>query len=222
MLCNRAPEDVRHFLLECPALAVCRDQLDRVLGAVLPSAGVPGRELLIRVQAGGDGWLGVILGSGLASLPSDPADYMHFGLAHWLVDKASKNFLVAIWTLRETLLGSLRVIGGRLVREASKKVFEAEVAKQRTVPVHVQDVNKYKHFWSLWVPRKFSRWSTMAKSTRNGKAAFYVVTGGLVDGVFYAWRHAFRSFTARPEARVRGFDTLRDAEQAAMAMGCGA
>ena len=201
----------------------CREHLLRVLRTLLPMAGVPGLEFLARVEIGGDARLRVILGAGLPSGPSDLAHREHFGCAHWLVDKASKNFLVACWRLRETLLGTLRVTGGRLVRCFSNKVYEVEVAKQRAATAQQQDVNIYKHFWEPWMPRKVSRWRDMtAHSTRperKFKAAFYVVKGGHVDGLHYAWRHVVRSLRGRPDGRVLGFDSLREAERVATALG---
>ena len=88
--CN---EDVMHYLLECAALSPCRDRFLQELRVKLPTAGTPGLFVLKTLLSGGENALLLILGRRVAFPAHLVGDREHCGLAEWLLDKTSKNFV---------------------------------------------------------------------------------------------------------------------------------
>ena len=122
LLCRSgAEENVQHFL-SCPGLVSCQRAFDQVCRDKLSCLGVPGLFLLSGVL--GRQRLQLLL-AGSPSWPECPADQDQdayrdsCGQAAWSLDKAVKNFLVACWRLRESVVGVLLVKRGVFCRTAS-------------------------------------------------------------------------------------------------------
>jgi hypothetical protein len=193
-------EDVEHFLLGCPVLEVCRRQLEYRMEQVLPSLGDAGAQLLERFNDARVGRLRVLLGDLEVECveKEDPVDdrlvKAQAGKARWFVDKAVKNFLVACWRLRVSLLGSMTVVAGCLVVERSSRTTESVLEAQELF----QEIDLERiwvgtrPFWSEWIPVS-PKGELMVWPVRKGPSAFYAVRQGRTVGLFYSWAHCRRS-----------------------------
>jgi len=211
VLCKQGVEDVRHFLLCCPILAPCRSRLGRGVKRAMRGLGVPGQALRLKFQSGGDDRLRLMLGAvtDFSTLRPAGSDADAFradcGKASWMMCKLAKNFLVAAWRMREAVLGKIQIRAGVLVRTPSKRNYDDEVCKQAAAPPTALNLRRYRYLWTRWQPAVQSRWSGQWQSTRRGRAAFYVVTGGRENGVMYQWRDVRRSIAGLLRAHVKGF-----------------
>ena len=213
LLCRSGTEEnVQHFL-SCPGLVSCQRAFDQVCRDKLSCLGVPGLFLLSGVL--GRQRLQLLL-AGSPSWPECPADqdqdaYRDLcGQAAWSLDKAVKNFLVACWRLRESVVGVLLVKRGVFCRTASTFTARDLLRKRIVSPTSPPSVAKFHNFWQKWVPVIKKDWHG---SGRRKPANFYVVFHGRQTGVFYKWSDCVRSIASVEGSKVKGFDTLQLAEQ---------
>ena len=218
-LCNyNLVEDVEHFLLSCPVLEPCRQQLESRLLQILPQLGTAGATLMNRFRDGREGRLRVLLGD--LSLPGgrqvDPLDQElalnQAGKARWYVDKCVKNFLLASWRLRESIVGSMVVAGGVLVVTPSKRsVFDSLDAQEGQQDADMSQVwVDSKDFWTEWIPapvKVVTSWPV-----RKGPSAFYAVKVGRQTGIFYKWEDCMRSVAGVDDSVFCGRFTLAEAQ----------
>jgi hypothetical protein len=212
-------EDIEHFLVGCPALEVCREQLDHRLRRILPSLGESGAELLERFDAGRAGRLRVLLGD-LRVKCADDSDgdegrlaRSQAGKARWFVDKSVKNFLVACWRLRESVVGVMTVVAGCLVVDRSPSRSTAAVLEAQASfgEVDVEGIwVGTRSFWSEWIPVR-PRDELMVWPVRKGPSAFYAVRQGRTVGLFYSWAHCRRSVAGFVGSVFCGRLTLEEA-----------
>ena len=141
-------ETVQHFL-KCPALAICRQKLDRVLRTRLSQLGAPGLSLLSDVL-GTQRWRLILGGApSWGGCPSDLDDDQFrdlCGQAAWTLDKAVKNFLVSSWSLWQSVIWVLTVRNGRLHRVLPAADTAALVQKQTLCKVQSGDARPYRLF----------------------------------------------------------------------------
>ena len=117
------------------------------------------------------------------------------GKARWFVDKAVKNFLVACWRLRESVVGVMTVVAGCLVvdRSSSRSTAAVLEAQASFGEVDVEGIwVGTRSFWSEWIPVR-PRDELMVWPVRKGPSAFYAVRRGREVGLFYSWAHCRRS-----------------------------
>ena len=212
LLCRSGEvENVQHFL-SCPGLRRCQQAFEQVCRRNLTQIGGPALSLLSGVL--GSGRLRLLLG-GSPVWPSCPDDQdaedyrVQCGQARWALDKATKNFLVASWRLRESVLGVLSVRRQRFYREPSTLSTSALLRKQPSkTPLQLAP---FRRFWQNWVPVDKKKWR---KSGKKKRANFYVVFEGRQPGVYYKWSDCSRAIGVHDEAVFRGFRTQKDAEDA--------
>ena len=213
-------EDIEHFLIGCPVLEVCRRQLEYRLQQVLPSLGKAGLDLLDRFNDGRAGRLRVLLGDLHIECEEqeDPVDDQFVkaqaGKARWFVDKSVKNFLVACWRLRESVVGSMTVVAGCLVVDrlsrSADSVLEAQELFQE------MDMDRVwvgtRSFWSEWIPSP-PKDELLVWPIRKGPSAFYAVRKGRDVGLFYSWAHCRRSVAGFVGSVFCGRLTLEEARE---------
>jgi hypothetical protein len=212
-------EDVEHFLLHCPVLNPCRRQLQSRLQLVLSTLGVPGAELLERFADGREGQLKVLLGdlSLQCEAQDDPVDdeFIHAqaGKARFYTDKAVKNFLVACWRLRESVVGIQTVAGGYVVTAPSSRSADDLVASQVSEEMDMSQVwDGMRSFWFAWIPSPEPE-EQMSWPARKGRSAFYAVKKGRTTGIFYKWMDCRASVAGVVDSVFCGRMTLAEAQE---------
>jgi hypothetical protein len=217
MMCNlNKREDIEHFLVICPFLSVCRQKLLHELKRAMDCLGAPGLTLYKKYTRGGDATLEILLGQdhpeldewAKADREGDAVRSMsRCARARWWVDKLVKNYILTCWRLRESVVGKIRIVAGRLVvvQTGSDKRVRELVARQTSheelQPMHTMHVPLSK--WLPLTAKKLPR-PGMAK----GRAVFYVVFRGRETGLFYKWEDCERVMKRFPKPRVKGFKTL--------------
>ena len=134
-------------------------------------------------------------------------------MALWSLDKATKNYISAVWKHRRAILGELRVslAGGRatLVRSPTKPLQTNETCKRpltcQSPPFHLS-----KH-WSTWLVhvRAMRRVAKPQGRPQNhkGRWNFYSVWSGRKEGVCYKLNDCLDSMRGHPDPGVKGFAT---------------
>ena len=110
ILCGGGRETMRHYLLVCPVLAVCRSRLGLELRAFTSTGLCTGTKIWQRWCGGPDERLRLMLGGSLERSPTDDAELA--GQVLWNIDKAIKCFMVSMWRMRTCLTGVLSVKQG--------------------------------------------------------------------------------------------------------------
>ena len=126
--------------------------------------------------------------------------------AAFLADKLCKNYLVRCWTARENLIGKISVANGCLVRERPPR----RILSTPSPKLFAFDDRSR---WELlaWRPRDTGQ----VRQVRAGKRkAFFVVLEGRATGIFYRWCDVRAAVAGMPEARYKGYGSLRLAEEA--------
>lgn len=184
-----AVEDTRHFV-ECKATLPCRQDLEKVLRGRLPGAGDPGRILLDRFLRGSsDERLCMILGRRVSFpehvLKGDPDGC---AMAEYILDKATKNFLVQAWRKREEFTGVLRIVSGRLV--------SIPVPPRVVQSVRVTSEPPDSRLWEQWRYKPDTVWGTVGNRERSpfyvvscGRRQGYFISGRTCGGVSLEWRY---------------------------------
>ena len=113
LLCSSGEtENVEHFVLRCAALQKARSRCDEGLHLALPLLGIPGATLWARYQTP-EGRFGLLLGNSPKVLKEQQVDTaVHaedWARACWVMDKAAKNLLVAMWRMRDAIMGKVSV-----------------------------------------------------------------------------------------------------------------
>ena len=114
------------------------------------------------------------------------------GVALWLVDFASKNFIADCWRQRGKFLSGL----------AS---FSNFVPLKIPVPT--------KKAVQVWAPNtRSSKWTKEVRGRHcSGRAAFYIVVKGRKCGVFYKWEDCLASVANFDQAVFFGANSLEEA-----------
>ena len=213
-------ETTAHFLLDCPFLEPCRARLRQTMQVCMQPFGEPGRRMLGWMVESRESLLRILLG-GAAQWPESVGDeeamdvYRQMcGRAACGADKCAKNYLVAIWRLRESVVGVLRVAQGRVVREPASGASAAVLLGKQTQQVTGPRGTLWESNWRRWAPPRARRHWQRSRSQRKGPANFYVVFQGRTRGVFERWRDCWRSVRGLDEAKFMGFETREDAELA--------
>jgi hypothetical protein len=219
-LCGAAIETTQHFLQECSILLPCRIRFREQLSLAVSGAGPPAVAALIQFDAGGVEQINLMLDNvrlepAVTSAASDDKLLREqIGYVRWCVDKVSKNYLAAIWRIREALLGKLRVVNKTLVVVPSVESGTLLLRHQSdgvSSCLSWMRSNKYRHEWLAWAPKRKVRWKVAVRSVRK-RYPFYVVWSGRVTGVFYKWYDCWRSVCGLADARYCGVMTLEEAE----------
>ena len=66
--------------------------------------------------------------------------------------------------------------------------------------------------WSAWVPK--DRQVRSSHGWHKRQCNFYVVFKGRRPGLYYRWCDVRATVCGYPDARIKGFDTLQDAQAA--------
>ena len=196
---------MEHFLLDCPALRPCRRQLEFRLQQVLPSLGDAGMQLLDRCNGDRAELLSVLLGD-LSVSVSDPDEDSavaecarnQAGKARFYTDKCLKNFLVACWRLRESVVGSMSVVAGCLIVKPSLRSCEDLLSSQELFK-EVDESRLWvgtRAFWTEWIPEKVDE-EKVCWPISKGPSAFYAVKRGWSPGLYYNWRDCRRAVAGR-------------------------
>ena len=152
MLCGDGPETVDHFVKYCRFLAPCNSRMMRKLRSALPLAGEAGRRWLKELYLSNDDWLNTIVYRPDAVVAEDEL----CGLALWMMDKAVKKCLVAMWRLRESVVGRLNMVAGKLVIVpcSGASVADLLARQELTRVMTAADVARYRHFWIHWYNKR--------------------------------------------------------------------
>ena len=210
-------ETAEHFLAVCPFLSLQREKLKQVLHQSLSFAGMPGASLFsffasatrtdqARLVAGWRVVLPCLQGHALSTEERE----QHVDLrakALWLLDKASKNFILGCWKARSCRLGKITVRDGQLVHELP--VVLQGLPEPRLGTVLREQGVEIRQLWSGWrVELKSLRKHRVSK-----RSCFYVVSGGSLrtGALFYRWCDAAAFVSRVPGSSVRGFSSLDDA-----------
>ena len=136
------------------------------------------------------------------------------GKARYYTDKCVKNFLVACWRLRESVVGSISVAAGCLVVVpsercvadllSSQELFEEVDASQVWVGT--------RSFWTEWIPESLEE-EQLSWPVRKGPSAFYAVKRGWLPGLYYRWEDCRRAVVGHLDSVFRGHLTLAEAEE---------
>ena len=209
-------ENVPHFLTACKALSLHRHRLVSVLEARLSVLGTPGSFVLGEFRNDTDTRLKLILASDVQFpvCPSDQDERRYDQLCAmtlWSLDKASKNFIAALWQHRRTVLGDLTVVGGKLVRTPVPCKASPSPTVSRVPPRRPPD--NFRQFWSSWLTYIRTSEPKPIASTRDkkGRYDFYNVWRGNKPGVYYKWSDCQTSIRGHPDPGVKGFATLEAA-----------
>ena len=127
--------------------------------------------------------------------------------ALWLLDKASKNFILGCWKARSRRLGKITVRDGQLVHELP--VVLQGLPEPRLGTVLREQGVEIRQLWSGWrVELKSLRKHRVSK-----RSCFYVVSGGSLrtGALFYRWCDAAAFVSRVPGSSVRGFRSLGEA-----------
>ena len=221
MLCSSGvPEDVPHFVMDCPALSQARNNFVQLLKTSLPAQGTPGNILWTHFQSSYKNRLSIILGAGPSMLHKTVTNTEEHGEAWakacWILDKATKNFLMTCWRIRECTMGRLTVRAGRIVHEPPSPRALRTLNSQRHQDMLPPTIPADRRWdWSRWLPRPTKTWRRTGK---KGPANFYVVYKGRTRGLFYKWADVLPAIAGFAEARFQGFHSLAAATQAASSL----
>ena len=156
----------------------------------------------------------LILGRRVAFPAHLVGDREHCGLAEWLLDKTSKNFVLMLSRLRQALLGSLRICGGRLMVVRGKFTVNEVLLQQGSY--QASQVAPRLALYSGWVP-PVARSICWAKGVPSrGPFPFYVVWRGRSIGVKYKWSSVRSSVAglSSADSAFKGFASLEEASYA--------
>ena len=215
-------EDIQHFLLDCPVLRPCRRQLEFRLQQVVPYLGEAGRQLMGRFSGTRAQRLSVLMGDLSVSLAVDDADdpvdvelaHNQAGKARYYTDKCVKNFLVACWRLRESLLGNMTVAAGCLVVAASGR-SASDLLESQELFKEIDESRLWvgtRSFWSEWIPKPEEE-ERLSWPVRKGPSAFYAVKRGRSPGLYYRWDDCRRAVAGQVDSVFCGRPTLAEAEE---------
>lgn len=206
-------EDTCHLFVTCPAVREHMRQFLAILHNVMPQAGTPGKhvadlvssscpERTLQIIAGAD----VDFPAGTVN-GADAKRYVHECVrASWLLDKLSKNYLARCWKAREGIIGTLKIKGGRLLRDCVEVRLQAPSLTSAGC-MYGRDSSWMWRSWFRYLRRDVRRcWS-------GGPWNFYVVTEGRHPGIFYRWLDAKASITG-VDGRCYGYNSLAEAEAA--------
>jgi hypothetical protein len=134
----------------------------------------------------------------------------HCGLAEWVLDKCTKNFFLMLDRMRQSLLGSLRIIAGRLWVGPSK-FTPAQFALSQALPLTVTS-KAAEALPSLydWMPPSPDR-MCWVKDVSSRPSPFFVVHRGRRSGVFHKWSDCKACVVGLNDAVFKGFPSLQDA-----------
>ena len=220
LLCSSGEtENVEHFVLRCTALQNARSRCEEGLRLALPQLGVPGATLWARYQTP-EGRFGLLLGNSPKVLKEQQVDTaVHaedWARACWVMDKAAKNLLVAMWRMRDAIMGKVSVQGGRIVHDPplprSHKAYQKQI--DQAPPVFAAPESQRQR-WASWLPKEPRAWND---SLKKGPANFYVVTAGRRPGLYYKWSDCRRAIAGVKGARFQGYQRLTDADRAVNAI----
>ena len=219
LLCRSgAVENVEHFLLDCAALRPCRERLQREVRDIVSMVGVAEGALLTCMSASRQDRLRCLLGGAALAenYHEDRKAREQCGQALWMHDKAVKNYLLACWRLRESVMGPIRVVGGRLVRSPpEEKSSRAVLSSQGQRPAVKPALDKSQEFWTPWIPSTPGLSHVWRRSGKRGRANFYVVFRGRETGIFYKWSDCMRAVAGyEGGGEFRGYERLDAAESA--------
>ena len=137
----------------------------------------------------------------------DQATLEACGRARLVMTKTAKNYLAAIWKFREATLGKLTVSSGRLQCVKSPATPQELILRQRVIISNVARAS-----WSEWIPPP--PWKQDSVCATSKRAAFYVLYKGKWAGLYYKWSDCVLEMKGTPGALAKGFNTLREAEDA--------
>lgn len=136
------------------------------------------------------------------------------GKARFYTDKCVKNFLVACWRLRESVLGKLNVVAACLVVTPSERSTD-ELLRSQELFKEV-DVSQLwvgiRSFWTAWIPKPETE-EQLSWPVRKGPSAFYAVRRGWFPGLYYKWADCRRAVVGHPDSVFCGRLTLAEAEE---------
>ena len=127
---------------------------------------------------------------------------------------STKNFLVACWRLRESIVGTVNVVDGCLVvtpspRSASDLLDSQELFKEvDTSQVWVGT----RTFWTEWLPHDEDE-EVLSWPVRKGPSAFYAVKRGRTPGLYYKWGDCRRAVAGCVDSVFCGRLTLAEARE---------
>ena len=192
-------ETISHFLLDCEQLDHHRMLLTSTLRARLSVLGIPGKTVLDKYLEGGAPCVKILLGSDVHFPPcpeaQDSRQYAELcAMAMWTMDKTSRNFMFAAWRHRASIVGTLKVVGGRLVRvpPVSHPGGTPSTSSPQPSPPPTQHKGK-------------------RRTGKKGRYNFYKVWEGKGQGVFYKWSDCKAAMKGCPRTGVKGFDSLEEA-----------
>ena len=222
LLCKKAiVENIDHFLLDCAALRPCRNKLLNGLRIVLRAQGLPGAVLLRAFQTSRAQRMAMLLGAGprvlrKAGLVDAEENAGQWARACWQVNRMCKNYLVACWRVRESVMGVISIAGGVLCRDPPTDRARRAMAGQLRSWTDDEEAmpEKCRRLWEKWLPSP-TRKPGWRRTGRRGPANFYVVYRGRNTGVFYQWSDCMRSIANFEDACFQGFASLQEARMAA-------
>ena len=197
-------------------MAVHRASLASCLGSRLASAGSPGSFLLAAYHTSGSRRLGLLLGAEVVfpacPVDQEEAEYVEqCAMSLWILNAVAQNFLVAAWRHRESLIGVVSVVGGRLVTAPPLKVQQRLEALRSPAASPI----RFRRFWKRWIPHVrmagLCEPPLKRRSLHKGKCNFFTVWNGRRKGVFYKWSDCKSSISGYPDPGFRGFKTLDEA-----------
>ena len=214
LMCGDGAETVEHFLMDCAFLEPCRIRLEAEAVAVLNATGAAGAWMLRKWRACRAERMHLMLGG--VAVRDDALEVTQMAQSIWGLDKACKNFLVAAWRLRASVVGRLSAKGGRLSVSTPLRLPSAESIldsqSQEVQPVSVSQILKWREFWLAFQPRDAV--DPSKRQRKKGRVPFYVVWVGREVGIFMSWRECADSIFNFPGARFRGFFSLPEAQAA--------
>jgi len=219
LLCrNGSVEDTTHFVQECPSLSSQRLFLDKVLDKRLSHLGRPGDYIIAKMRKGGLCRLKLLLGSEITFPTTTTHEDVRLyqeqcAKALWVLDTASKNFFLAAWRYRTSVIGELKIVGSRLVRTPPAKPF---VTPTPTADDEERCDPPDQRFWRQWLIHVLAGASNTGSRRREGKqkkkrSNFFAVWRGRKTGVFYKWSDCREAIRGHPAPEFRGFSTLEEA-----------
>ena len=212
-LCHTEAENVRLYVQRCVALESCRRKFFAVIASLLAKAGRPGLHVLKTLMLGGDDQLLLILGKRVCFPAALLVERHQCGLAEWVLDKCTKNFLLMLDRMRQSFLGHLRIIAGRLWVGPSK-YSSTQLELRQTLPLR-NDASKTavtlpRALLNDWMPPSPNR-MCWAKGVSSRPSPFYTVRRGRCIGVFHKWIDCKASVAGLNDAVFKGFTSLQDA-----------
>merc|ERR1711871_438908 len=164
-------------------------------------AGIPGSFWLNKFREGGSTQLALLLGS-VVDFPDPPAHqderryYEHCAMAMWMLNKTSINYLWACWCKRKSIVGTLQIKAGRLVRTKPDNA----VQQQAETTNDIQAPEGFRRYWASWLPQILRKKTQPSNGSKTGtRNNFDKVWRGRRKGVFYKWSHCRSSIAGSPE-----------------------